>query len=222
MIEISGKRLAGPIIRLHPSDNVVVARVDVGIGTAVPTEGFTSRSQVPAGHKIAARADPQGRADPQVQRGASASRPPTSRRARSCIRTTWSSASSTATTPMRSDYRAGRDAAGSASARASWASCATNGQVAHAQLHRRAVHGELLGDGRAQDRRIVHARAARRLSERRRRRRLRARHRLRHGDDRRADGPAAPHDGRLRAPRQPRRRADRRPGLRAQPDQRPA
>jgi altronate hydrolase len=56
MIEISGKKVAGPIIRLHPSDNVVVARVDVGIGTAVPSEGFTSRSQVPAGHKIAARA----------------------------------------------------------------------------------------------------------------------------------------------------------------------
>jgi altronate hydrolase len=56
MIELSGKKVTGPIIRLHPNDNVVVARVDVGIGTAVPSEGFTSRSQVPAGHKIAARA----------------------------------------------------------------------------------------------------------------------------------------------------------------------
>src|SRR6059058_1789948 len=56
MIELSAKRVAGPIIRLHPNDNVVVARVDVGIGTAVAGEGFTSRSQVPAGHKIAARA----------------------------------------------------------------------------------------------------------------------------------------------------------------------
>jgi len=56
MIELTEKRIAGPIIRLHPNDNVVVARVDVGIGTAVPSEGFTSRSQVPAGHKIAARA----------------------------------------------------------------------------------------------------------------------------------------------------------------------
>lgn len=62
MIEISAKRVAGPIIRLHPNDNVVVARVDVGIGTAVPTEGFTSRSQVPAGHKIAARAIRAGEA----------------------------------------------------------------------------------------------------------------------------------------------------------------
>src|SRR3954463_9183417 len=56
MIELSAKKVTGPIIRLHPNDNVVVARVDVGIGTSVPSEGFTTRSQVPAGHKIAARA----------------------------------------------------------------------------------------------------------------------------------------------------------------------
>lgn len=56
MIELTQKRVAGPIIRLHPNDNVVVARMDVGIGTPVPSEQFTTRSQVPAGHKIAARA----------------------------------------------------------------------------------------------------------------------------------------------------------------------
>ena len=56
MIDMSAKRVTGPVIRLHPADNVVVARVDVGIGTAVPGEGFVSRSQVGAGHKIAARA----------------------------------------------------------------------------------------------------------------------------------------------------------------------
>jgi altronate hydrolase len=56
MLELGEKRITGPIIRLHPNDNVVVARIEVGIGTPVPSEGFTSRSQVPAGHKIAARA----------------------------------------------------------------------------------------------------------------------------------------------------------------------
>lgn len=56
MIETEHKAVAGPVIRLHPADNVVVARVNVGIGTPVPTEGFNSRAQVPAGHKIAARA----------------------------------------------------------------------------------------------------------------------------------------------------------------------
>ncbi len=49
------KRLIGPVIRLNPCDNVVVARLDVAIGTAVAGENFTSRSQVPAGYKIAAR-----------------------------------------------------------------------------------------------------------------------------------------------------------------------
>jgi altronate hydrolase len=51
---------AAPVIRLHPRDNVVVARVDVGIGTAVAAEGFVTRSQVPAGYKIAARAIGKG------------------------------------------------------------------------------------------------------------------------------------------------------------------
>jgi altronate hydrolase len=62
MIELTQKRVAGPIIRLHPADNVVVARMDVAIGTPVPSEGFTSRSQVPAGHKLAARAIAAGEA----------------------------------------------------------------------------------------------------------------------------------------------------------------
>jgi len=51
----SAKRIIGPVIRLHPQDNIVVARVDVAIGTEVPAENFVSRSQTPAGYKIAAR-----------------------------------------------------------------------------------------------------------------------------------------------------------------------
>src|SRR5690606_3430022 len=56
MIETSQKRFLGPVIRLHPDDNIVVARVDVPIGVEVPSENFTTRSQVPAGYKIACRA----------------------------------------------------------------------------------------------------------------------------------------------------------------------
>ena len=59
-MEISEKRLTGSIIRLHPNDNIVVARVDVAIGTQVPSENFTSRSQVPAGYKIASKKIIQG------------------------------------------------------------------------------------------------------------------------------------------------------------------
>ena len=51
---IDAKNTSGSVIRLHPSDNVVIARVDVGIGSKIESEGLTSRSQVPAGHKIAA------------------------------------------------------------------------------------------------------------------------------------------------------------------------
>ncbi|CAB3723528.1 Galactarate dehydratase (L-threo-forming) [Paraburkholderia graminis C4D1M] len=55
MIELSSKTVSGPVIRLHPADNVVIARIDVAIGTPVPSEDFCSRSQVPAGYKVAAR-----------------------------------------------------------------------------------------------------------------------------------------------------------------------
>ena len=47
-------------IRLHPNDNILIARADVGLGQALGIEGLTSRSQVPAGHKIASRAIVRG------------------------------------------------------------------------------------------------------------------------------------------------------------------
>jgi altronate hydrolase len=52
----SNKRIDGPVIRLHPEDNVVIARTEVGIGTPLPSEHIVCRSQVPAGYKIAATA----------------------------------------------------------------------------------------------------------------------------------------------------------------------
>ena len=36
----SPKRMIGPVIRLHPNDNVVVARLDVAIGTPVAGANF--------------------------------------------------------------------------------------------------------------------------------------------------------------------------------------
>ncbi len=55
MIETSEKRVTGSIIRLHSSDNIVVARAEVGIGSSIEDEGIVSRSQVPAGYKIATK-----------------------------------------------------------------------------------------------------------------------------------------------------------------------
>ena len=49
-----------PFIRLDARDNVVVARMDVPAGTAVPSEGLTTLQDVPSGHKIAARFIRQG------------------------------------------------------------------------------------------------------------------------------------------------------------------
>lgn len=60
MLEHTIKSVTGPVIRLHPQDNVVIARTDVGIGTPIPSEGITCRSQVTAGYKIAARAIGRG------------------------------------------------------------------------------------------------------------------------------------------------------------------
>jgi altronate hydrolase len=55
MIKTAEKVTVGPVIRLHPDDNVVIARVDVSIGTPLEGEGCTVRAQVPAGNKIARR-----------------------------------------------------------------------------------------------------------------------------------------------------------------------
>jgi len=43
-------------IRLHPEDDVVIARVDIPSGTVVPGEGVRATALVPAGHKLATRA----------------------------------------------------------------------------------------------------------------------------------------------------------------------
>ncbi len=59
MIEIKDKPASGPTIRLHDNDNVLIARTEIGIGAKLDG-GLTSRSQIPAGHKIAARAIKQG------------------------------------------------------------------------------------------------------------------------------------------------------------------
>ena len=60
MIDLTLKRLLGPFVRLHPTDNVLVARIEVAAGTAVPEERLVTASAVPAGHKIAAVAIRKG------------------------------------------------------------------------------------------------------------------------------------------------------------------
>lgn len=47
---------AGPFIRIHPTDNVVIARTQLLGGTVLEGEGVTVSGLVPPGHKVATRA----------------------------------------------------------------------------------------------------------------------------------------------------------------------
>ncbi len=49
-----------PLIRLHPQDNVLIAREALTLGQTIPSLGLRVRAQVPAGHKIAACDLPEG------------------------------------------------------------------------------------------------------------------------------------------------------------------
>jgi altronate hydrolase len=42
------------LLRLHPADNILVAKTALALGQALPDFGLRARAQVPAGHKIAA------------------------------------------------------------------------------------------------------------------------------------------------------------------------
>jgi len=55
-------RINKQVIRLNPSDNVVVARAEIPAGAEIPEEGIRCRSAIPAGHKIAAATIKQGEA----------------------------------------------------------------------------------------------------------------------------------------------------------------
>ena len=60
MNDMTQKPFAGAAIRLHPNDNVVVARIDIAQGAVVPEESLTCLNRIPAGHKVAARAIAKG------------------------------------------------------------------------------------------------------------------------------------------------------------------
>jgi len=51
---------SNPVIRLHANDNVLIARGDLTLGQHLPDLDLRVRAQVPAGHKIAARAIARG------------------------------------------------------------------------------------------------------------------------------------------------------------------
>ena len=48
--------MSSPTIRIHPADNVVIARRQLLGGTAIADEGITIAGLVPPGHKVATKA----------------------------------------------------------------------------------------------------------------------------------------------------------------------
>jgi len=60
MNDMTHKNFSGAAIRLHPNDNVVIARIDIAQGAAIPEERVTCLNRIPAGHKVAARAIAKG------------------------------------------------------------------------------------------------------------------------------------------------------------------
>jgi altronate hydrolase len=52
--------LGSPLLHLHPNDNVLVAKTALALGQEIAELGLRLRAQVPAGHKIAARAIAEG------------------------------------------------------------------------------------------------------------------------------------------------------------------
>jgi len=65
VIDLNQKSVVGPALRLHENDDVLVARTDIGLGDRMVGAGsegedVVSRSQVPAGYKLARRAIASG------------------------------------------------------------------------------------------------------------------------------------------------------------------
>ena len=61
--------VAPPVIRIHPADDVVIARVQLLGGTRIDSEGITVAGLVPPGHKLAVRAIAAGPAGAPLQPG---------------------------------------------------------------------------------------------------------------------------------------------------------
>ena len=140
-------------IRLHPTDNVVVARMDILPGTKVEGE-VAAATRVPPGHKILTRAVKKGeplRKYNQIIGFATEDLAP----ARTSTRTTASWATSSATMPS-----APMPIRPTTSCRPRPSGLSPRRRPRrHAQLHRHRHDGELLGRDQPHDRRAARAAA---------------------------------------------------------------
>ncbi len=171
-------------IRLHPDDDVVIARKQLVGGTRVADEDVTVSGLIPPGHKIATHAIAAGVAGQALQPD-HRFREPRHRRRRA--RASAQPGDGALRPRLRLRRRREADAI-----------CADPGDVRRhrprrrpggdAQLHRHPVDGQLLGHRRARNRRSFQARKALRIPQCRRRRRADPRQRLRHGHQGRRHG----------------------------------
>ena len=166
-------------IRLHPDDDVVIARTQLVSGTTLLDENVTV-----VGTRSAR--DTRSRHAPcaPARRSSATTRSSASRSARYRAGRACPPAQPRRWANSTRDYAFGADAKPTqyvGPARDVHGHRARRRPSRDAQLHRHPVHGELLGDRRAGIADRVQARNARAVPERRRRRRTDARQRLRHG-----------------------------------------
>ena len=209
-------------IRLHPADDVVIARQQLIGGTTLLDENVTVSGLVPPGHKVATRAVPAGspvRRYNQIIGFASRDIAPGEHvHLHNLAMGTFDRdyAFGVDAKPTRVHRSAG-DVHGHRAPRGPNAGkVATRNYIGIlSTVNCSATVARGIADHFTRER-------ARGVSERRRRRRADARLGLRHGYAGRGDADPAPHARRLCEAREFRRRADRRPRLRGEPDQRAA
>ena len=202
-------------IRLHPNDDVVIARAQLVGGTNLLDEKITVSGLVPPGHKVATRAIKAGqpvRRYNQIIGFASRDIAPGEH----------VHLNNLAMGAFDRDYAFGADVKPTqyASPPATFDGIVrTDGRVATRNYIGILSTVNCSATVARGDRGSLHAGTAGGVSQRRRRGRVDARFRVRHGHARRGHAAPSAHARRLRAARELRGRADDRPGLRGEPDQ---
>ena len=133
-------------IRLHPHDDVVIARLEIAGGTVLTKENVRAAGPIPAGHKIAVRAVAQGEA------GAALRPDHRLRHARHRRRRARAHAQPARWATSQRDYAfcaRRRPRSTSASPRTFQGIVRADGRVATRNYIGILTSGELLGDGRA-------------------------------------------------------------------------
>ena len=189
------------VIRIHPKDDVVIARQQLVGGTRIESEDITVAGLIPPGHKIATRAiaagEPVRRYDQIIGSAKQAIAPGQHVHTHNLEFSTFARDYAATSGAQPTDYAAER-ATFDGIVRADGRVATRNYIGILTSVNCSATVARAIADHFRRDTNPARARA---LPERRRRDRADARRRLRHRQRRRAAAGAAPHPRRLRAPR---------------------